>query len=151
MKKLLMMATAVAFSAVMAQSAGITPAFAEDQGAPPAAQGQQRHGGGGQGQGQGNDQQRQEKFNEMKTKILQKIQDRETKIAQMKSCVQSATTPDALRACMPKREGRGGEGGREGGWKHGDGDNGGGFMRHRGGGDGGGDNGGSMPDGGSDN
>lgn len=131
MKKILMLATAVAFGALMAQPVGITPAFADDQAAAaPAANGPD---------GSAADAQKGERFDKMKSKIQQKLQEREDKLNTIKSCVDGATTPDALRACLPKREGRGGHGG----WKRGEG--GGGFMRHNQGGD---DNGAPPQDGG---
>ncbi len=65
--------------------------------------------------GQPNQQQRQERFQAMKQKITDRIQER-------LSCVQNAQDPEALRACMPKRNGRGqggpggnGPGGNQGG------------------------------------
>ena len=75
---------------------------------------QQNQPDGSQG-GQPNQQQRQERFEAMKQKITDRLQER-------LSCVQNAQDPDALRACMPKRNGRGqrgpggnGPGGNQGG------------------------------------
>ena len=61
---------------------------------------------GGQG-GQPNQQQRQERFEGVKQKIAERIQDRIGKMQERLSCVQNAQDPDALRACMPERNGRG--------------------------------------------
>lgn len=69
---------------------------------------------GGQG-GQASQEQRQQRFEAVKQKITERIQER-------LSCVQNAQDPEALRACMPKRNGRGqrgpggnGPGGNQGG------------------------------------
>jgi hypothetical protein len=126
MKKFLMMATVFAFTVVMSQSIGLTPAYADDQGGQSAAHHHFSDGKDGKPS--------PEKFKEIKANILKKMEERRQKLNKAEACVKAASDPDALRACMPKRDGKRGE------WKHGDNNGkGGGFMRHhRDGGDNGG-------------
>lgn len=150
MKKFLMMASVFAFTAILSQSVMLSPAFAQDDnGGPPAAHGPRGDGngpggpGGGPGGGQGPN------LDEIKSKIIQRMDEHIAKMQKAEACVKAASDREALRACMPKRKHGGGDRDGDGrGWKRGGGDNGGGFMRHRrgGGSDNGGGPGGDMPD-----
>lgn len=52
-----------------------------------------------------------EKLAAIKAEHLKRMDAHIAAIQQRKQCVQAATTGEALRACMPKRSGRGGPGG----------------------------------------
>lgn len=61
---------------------------------------------------QGSVQQEQQRFDEVKQRTEQRIQDRIAYLQGRLTCVQNAQDPEALRACFPKRSGaRGGPGG----------------------------------------
>jgi hypothetical protein len=89
MKKLLFVAFLLTSTAALAQTA------------PPAAapSGQQQH---------------EEKFEEHKAKILERISHHLQEVQQRQACVQAATTHEALKACMPERRGERGEHGGRG-------------------------------------
>ena len=57
---------------------------------------------------------KEQKFEERKTKILQRLGERADKIQKKQACVQAATTPDALKACFPKMGERGEKHGERG-------------------------------------
>jgi CHASE1-domain containing sensor protein len=65
---------------------------------------------------QGSAQQEQQRFDEVKQRTEQRIQDRIADLQGRLTCVQNAQDPEALRACFPKRAaGRAGPGGPNGG------------------------------------
>ena len=74
--------------------------------------------GGGNGAppsstGPGGGQEREQKFQEHKTEILQRMNEHLAEVQKRIACVQAATNHEALRACMPERregEGQRGEG-----------------------------------------
>jgi TolA-binding protein len=73
-------------------------------GAPPSSSGAGGSGGG---------QEREQKFQEHKTEILQRMNEHLAEVQKRIACVQAATNHEALRACMPERregEGQRGEG-----------------------------------------
>ncbi len=113
MKNMFILALLMASTAAYAQTAPGSVAT------PPGQAGAQNAGGQGQGQPG-------ERFEDHKAKILAHIQERMTKLQGIQSCVQAATTREALHACMPERA-EGGQGGQGGGWKRGNNGNGGGF------------------------
>jgi Flp pilus assembly protein CpaB len=57
------------------------------------------------------EQKREENFAEHKAKALERLEKRAAAVQEKKTCVQAATTPDALKACFPNR----------GKWQHGEG------------------------------
>ena len=77
-------------------------------GAPPPSAG----AGAGAG-GSGGGQEREQRFQEHKTEILQRMNEHLNEVQKRIACVQAATNHEALRACMPERregEGQRGEG-----------------------------------------
>ena len=48
-------------------------------------------------------QQTQQKFDERKAKVLKKMGEHLAKMQEKQACVQTATTPDAMKACFPNR------------------------------------------------
>ncbi|TAL34523.1 MAG: hypothetical protein EPN97_08375 [Alphaproteobacteria bacterium] len=46
--------------------------------------------------------QKAERFEEMKAKALERIQQHLAKLQEKQACVQAATTPEALKICLPK-------------------------------------------------
>ena len=57
--------------------------------------------------GAGHSAENSQKFEERKSKISERVANRIAKLQQIQSCVQSATTGKALRACLPKRKNHG--------------------------------------------
>ncbi len=56
-----------------------------------------------------------ENFQEMKTRVLQMLEERKTRLDQEKACVEKAGTMEDLRKCRPEPQmGRGGMGGQGG-------------------------------------
>lgn len=53
-----------------------------------------------------NQQQRQERFQQRKQMILNRMQQRQEKLTQSISCVESAQSFDALKSCRPQRHKR---------------------------------------------
>jgi hypothetical protein len=85
MKKLALLTFFLAFAATAAHA---TPSTPPKTGAASAQSGQ--------------------KLDEEKSKILGRISSHISELQQRQSCVQSATTRDALKACMPEKSGNGG-------------------------------------------
>jgi len=97
----------IVFAGILALSM-FTMASAQQQGGQVPGAGGQGHNNGPQGQNQQG--QNPQRFEEIKQKMIARIQER-------LSCVQNAQNPQALRACMPPRRGggQGGQGGGQGG------------------------------------
>ena len=91
----------LAILAAIAMSVTAMPAFAQSNGGP-------MQGGQGQGQQGPSQQERQQRFEARKADILSHMQ-------KNMACVQAATDPESMRACMPNRGGRMGGGGDQGG------------------------------------
>lgn len=79
MKKILFVASAVLISST---------AFAQQQNGSPGEQGQNR----------------QQKFQEIKQRMLDRIDQRINTLQDAKSCVEQAQDPQALKACRPQHE-----------------------------------------------
>ena len=92
MKKLLFVAFLLTSGAAMAQTAP-APSTTPATGVPSA--------------------QHEEKFEERKARILDHISKHLAEIQKRQACVQAATTPKALKACLPERKHEHGDGDRD--------------------------------------
>ncbi len=102
MKKYLLMTAMIMALAAPSMAWSQNAPSAGGGGTPPSSAGA---GGGGQ--------EREQRFQERKTEILQRMNEHLAEIQKRIACVQAATNHEALRACMPER-GEGHEGGGHG-------------------------------------